>query len=1352
MRFLLTPCLFFLFLLPAPAQSPSPVHFASGTVLFPSNLPSGGELLGGADDQVGGHRVGYVVFRAALSSAARNDLERAGCRLLGYVPRNCYLMALPADLSWSILLERGAVSALPVAEAWKMPPNLRPTPEDGTPTVLRVRPYAFLPAASCLREVVRFGAALRFVASDSTYLEVSLPANRITAFATQPWVQYVEPAPEPGEPEDTRNRTLHRANLLDADYSGGLHYDGTGVRVLVRDDGKVGPHADFKGRLTDLSLADIGTHGDWVSGVMAGAGNIDPTAKGMAPGTAIFVSEYESNFQDEALLGLLQSGLPITNTSYSDGCNKGYTLAALTVDLQMYTRPHLLHVFSAGNMGTTDCGYGAGANWGNITGGHKMAKNAIAVGNLLSDATLNNGSSRGPATDGRLKPDLCAHGTGVFMTQPFNTYSAATGTSFSAPSVAGALAQLSHAYQTLNGGNEPEAALLKGALLNSATDLLTAGPDFRTGYGQLNTAGAYEILASGQFLKSSLETGAAATHVIPVPAGTRRMKVMLVWSDVPAAPNAARALVNDLDMRVAGPDATLTYPWVLNPTPTSAALGAPAYPGRDSLNNIEQVTLHNPPAGDYSVEISAYDLPFGPQAYYLVWEFDTDEIQLTYPRGGEGLVAGETERIHWNAVDNDGNFDLRYTTNGGATWTPIATVPGDKRMVDWIVPSVVSGTVRLEIRRGGRSDSTRAACSIAPVPTQIRVEKVCPDSMEVAWASTVDTLAFDVFLLGKKYMERVAHADTTHATFPVPDGGMPQWISVRSAGPDGLAGRRAVAVNWPGNLKNCAQQHDAAIRTLISPAVDAIVACEPTLQPISVRIINEGLSATGKLEISYRVDNQTPVTDTLPEMLPGAELNHTFSQPLNVSNNGVFQLKIWLTNPDDTAPFNDTLEREIPVVVEAINQPVAENFDNSKILPSGWTVANPDGKVGWRLEKFSNLIGTAGESTRALRLNAYNYEEVGAEDYLYLPPLDLTSFDAALLTFDLAYAQYDADSGERLRVEVFENCHIDGPPVVVYEKGADTLASQGPVAGNYIPDQAGDWRKEVINLAAFAGQRLLVRFVGVNDFGNNLYLDNFHLINYVPVAPEAQFTASADSICRLDTMVYQAVNQDLNLTNLQWNFGTTAQPVSASGPGPHRVWYVSPGNKTVRMVATNPFGKDTLTRIMKVLPFPTANFSAQVNELTAVFNNTSNNANSYLWDFGDGTTATDKNPLHTYAAAGTYTVRLQSTNVCRTAERVTTLVTTVGANNLPAEAVVRVSPNPTTGDFEVWTSGAIFPTGQVHCRLTDASGKVVAQVAGRAEDSGIHGTFRGHKLPPGVYQLQIVGDTGTINTRVVVVK
>jgi PKD repeat protein len=188
------------------------------------------------------------------------------------------------------------------------------------------------------------------------------------------------------------------------------------------------------------------------------------------------------------------------------------------------------------------------------------------------------------------------------------------------------------------------------------------------------------------------------------------------------------------------------------------------------------------------------------------------------------------------------------------------------------------------------------------------------------------------------------------------------------------------------------------------------------------------------------------------------------------------------------------------------------------------------------------------------------------------------------------------------------------------------------------------------------------------------------------------------------------------------------------------------------MVATNPFGKDTLTRIMKVLPFPTANFSAQVNELTAVFNNTSNNANSYLWDFGDGTTATDKNPLHTYAAAGTYTVRLQSTNVCRTAERVTTLVTTVGANNLPAEAVVRVSPNPTTGDFEVWTSGAIFPTGQVHCRLTDASGKVVAQVAGRAEDSGIHGTFRGHKLPQGVYQLQIVGDTGTINTRVVVVK
>lgn len=56
-----------------------------------------------------------------------------------------------------------------------------------------------------------------------------------------------------------------------------------------------------------------------------------------------------------------------------------------------------------------------------------------------------------------------------------------------------------------------------------------------------------------------------------------------------------------------------------------------------------------------------------------------------------------------------------------------------------------------------------------------------------------------------------------------------------------------------------------------------------------------------------------------------------------------------------------------------------------------------------------------------------------------------------------------------------------------------------------------------------------------------------------------------------------------------------------------------------------------------------ASFTATTSELTATFTNSSLNATSYAWDFGDGATSTEENPVHTYAEAGTYTVTLNAT-------------------------------------------------------------------------------------------------------------
>ena len=58
---------------------------------------------------------------------------------------------------------------------------------------------------------------------------------------------------------------------------------------------------------------------------------------------------------------------------------------------------------------------------------------------------------------------------------------------------------------------------------------------------------------------------------------------------------------------------------------------------------------------------------------------------------------------------------------------------------------------------------------------------------------------------------------------------------------------------------------------------------------------------------------------------------------------------------------------------------------------------------------------------------------------------------------------------------------------------------------------------------------------------------------------------------------------------------------------------------------------------------PAANFTSTVSGLTATFTDSSTDSggtiNAYAWDFGDGGTSTVKSPTHTYAAAGTYTVK-----------------------------------------------------------------------------------------------------------------
>ncbi len=611
---------------------------------------------------------------------------------------------------------------------------------------------------------------------------------------------------------------LHRSNLINSFLTNGLKYDGAGIKVVVRDDGSVGPHIDFNGRLENIYQNHLGPHhSDLVAGCIAGYGNVNPEINGMAPGSDLIIWAFPDTFGsrfDSTLVFHKKYQAMITNTSFADQtaiCNGGYNINAATVDRQLYENPNLIHVFVAGNAGTRDCGYGAGSSFGNIEGGHMSAKNGLAIGSVSHFSILSPFSSKGPTIDGRLKPDLLALGEDYTSTFPAHNYQTNDGTSLSSPAVAGILAQLYQAYKELHNGTNPPSALIKAVMCNTAEDLGNPGPDYSHGFGLVHAGRAYESLRDRQYIADSLPQLGSQSHKLEIPAGISEARIMLYWPDKEAVPGATKALVNDLDITLTDSAGTVFQPLVLDPTPVLARLRANAVPGTDTLNNIEQIVLKNPAPGTYQIHVNGSVMPLGKVGYYLTHYFFKDSLQLTFPLGHEAFRPNEDLILRWDAYSDTGTFDIDYTLDNGRSWTPIATgISGALRYQTWQTPAQISGQARVRITRGQQVSESRANFTIIETPANIQFARVCQDFVTLTWDAVQSATAYDIFVLGEKYMDSVG--TTTHTFFePKIRYQNENWFSVRARGDSGIVGRRAIAVKQEaGTLVNCAGEAPTA--------------------------------------------------------------------------------------------------------------------------------------------------------------------------------------------------------------------------------------------------------------------------------------------------------------------------------------------------------------------------------------------------------------------------------------------------------------------------------------------------------------------------------------------------------------
>ena len=539
-----------------------------------------------------------VRFDQILTKNQKSNLQSLGIQIEYYIPYKSYLLSIPVGFSKSKFAEFQLINVINLSFENKMSSPIleqigNHESDENLQTNFLVQTYQSINLLAMETELKKFGKIEPFGSLKRTYL-LKTQFKNIRLIGNLPGVKYVELAPGTPVPDDTKGRSLHRSNTINTDYYGGLKYDGKGVSISLADDGHIGPHIDFKGRLKSFTTSNTGTHGDMTSGICVGAANLDPRHKGMATGA--FLNLYGINGYpqiNQAIQNLANLKSVITSTSYSEGCNQ-YTTTSEDGDSKMYENSPLLFVFSGGNNGVGNCNYGAGAGWGNITGGYKNGKNVIAVGNLDQSGVIDPSSSRGPAPDGRIKPDISANGTDQMSTDENYTYSVGGGTSAACPGLAGVSAQLFQAWRELKSEENPDASLIKGILLNSADDLGRPGPDFLYGWGGVNARKALKTIQLSRYKTEYVENGDTVNFLLNVPSNSRNLKVMIYWPDPAGTPNAGLTLVNDLDLTVKQPNGQISFPWKLNSSPVASLLSLPAGNGRDSLNNAEQVSINNP--------------------------------------------------------------------------------------------------------------------------------------------------------------------------------------------------------------------------------------------------------------------------------------------------------------------------------------------------------------------------------------------------------------------------------------------------------------------------------------------------------------------------------------------------------------------------------------------------------------------------------------------------------------------------------------------------------------------------------------------------------------------------------------
>lgn len=473
-------------------------------------------------------------------------------------------------------------------------------------------------------------------------------------------------------------------------------------------------------------------------------------------------------------------------------------------------------------------------------------------------------------------------------------------------------------------------------------------------------------------------------------------------------------------------------------------------------------------------------------------------------------------------------------------------------------------------------------------------------------------------------------------------------------------------------VRNAADK-DLGVTAITGPASG----CGLSNGHVSITIKNYGREAQSSYVVKYSVDggaNWIEETISTP-IAVGATAEYTFNETLSLPTFGTYNLIARTALTDDEDPTND--EAEGFVVSQGLYDAnnayaIFDNVDEDDFV-NDWYAAGSNSS--W---EFGKTAVSQNDSIWTWATNPNGPVNPSEESFLYSPCYNLTGMTNPIVKISLKYNLSAMDMGD-----TGDTGDMPFDPSSMFGIFGGSLSLQYTVNG---------------------GSSWIVVVAGDGDINEGWYTTNM----MTGEMSEPGWSGNTNGFVTVKTKLNFPSSANLSSVKFRFAFKTTSMNMGDDETGMGdlfgNIFGGMTGGNSIQGAAINSFV------VYDCTPVPTASFTHSQELCTGQqiqFTNTSQNAQSYAWNFGDGagvdlgeltgeegfdlnqffgdgsTTSTEENPTMTYNTDGEYTVILTATNECGTSIHQEVLSVNSCTNIDEVENVISIYPNPASNNITI---------------------------------------------------------------------